>query len=395
MGLLDGYQPRIVDKWLHVAQDGYPAVERRYVGRFGMKPKIIVIHIQEGYNLGSWQHFHSVTASSTVLIGKNGDIWRLVPESDAPWTNGDVQGASAFAWKIMNTWGADPNVYTLSIETEGFTGDWPKSDAQLKSVVWQVYEWQKQYNIEDVYVIRHAEINSVSRRYCPGDAYYNYLIAELGKLDISPIQETKYGAASPVMVDGVKWDGTKDVIVNGVKFYSDPRTVTTDKRVNVHVYADSKSLFTRNTLEVGQDFNVLGWVRGENVDGEDRWWITKYFSRVWVGGTSDKPEDGADTLPEKLPGGALIVDGVVYYPAKQDGKNRKLTVIRKANLRKRASTKSSVLGAVAKGDELEAEYWCFGEGVNNENAWWVLTDPNGAIEHGARIWIAATNARPD
>src|SRR5687768_8323800 len=153
---LSNYSPVIIDRWLHVAQSGYSAVNRRYVGRFGYNPKIIVLHIQEGSNWGSWQHFHTVSASSTVLIGKNGEIWRLVPESDGPWTNGDVASPTAIGWEIINKWGADPNPYSLTIETEGFTGqDVP--DAQLKAVVWQIHTWMVKYDIPLRYVIRHAD----------------------------------------------------------------------------------------------------------------------------------------------------------------------------------------------------------------------------------------------
>lgn len=393
---LTGYNPTIVDKYLHIAQDGFAGVNRRYVGRFGMAPKIIVIHIQEGTNWGSWQHFHTVLASSTVLIGKNGAIWRLVPESDAPWTNGDVKSPSSRGREIINKWGADPNVYSLTIETEGYTGEWPKSDAQLKAVLWQVYEWQKKYNIEDVYVIRHAEINSIDRAFCPGNAYYNWLIAELAKLDIKPIvEEIKYGSAQPIVVNGQPWDGKSDITVNNTKFFSDPRLVQAKEAGEVHQYASFKSLLTRRNFEKDFEFNVLGWVYGESKDGENRWWITKHFSRVWVGHTTDKPEDGADAPPEELPGGALIVDGIVYYPARKGDELKNLVVTRKANLRASNSTKSKVVGTVVKGNEIEAEYWCFGEGVNKENVWWVLFDPRGSIEHGARLWVAATNTRPD
>ena len=39
----------------------------------------------------------------------------------------------------------------------------------------------------------------------------------------------------------------------------------------------------------GNDFNVVGFVRGQNVDGEDRWWVSQFGNYVWVGGTAEKP----------------------------------------------------------------------------------------------------------
>ena len=43
-------------------------------------------------------------------------------------------------------------------------------------------------------------------------------------------------------------------------------------------------------LPPGTKFYVKGWVRGENVAGEDRWWVSMYGNYVWVGGTIEKPE---------------------------------------------------------------------------------------------------------
>src|SRR6478609_1775007 len=145
--------PTIIDKYLHVAQDGYAGVNRRYIG--ANEHKIIVLHIQEGTSWGSWTWFHNTTASSTVFANRDGSIWRLVPEADAPWTNGDVSSPTAAGWRVINAYGDDPNYYTLSIETEGYASSnnamgwqaWPKPQAQLDAVVWQVKDWMQRYNI--------------------------------------------------------------------------------------------------------------------------------------------------------------------------------------------------------------------------------------------------------
>jgi len=42
-------------------------------------------------------------------------------------------------------------------------------------------------------------------------------------------------------------------------------------------------------LSPGTRFEVVGWTYGEMVEGENRWWISKYGNYVWVGGTIEKP----------------------------------------------------------------------------------------------------------
>jgi hypothetical protein len=388
--------PNIIDKYLHVAQDGYAAVNRRYIGRFGMSPKIIVLHIQEGNNWGSWQHFHVVSASSTVLIGKNGDIWRLVPESDSPWTNGDVAAPSAKGWAVINKFGADPNVYSLTIETEGFTGEWPKDQRQLDSVVWQIKTWMEKYNIPIEYVLRHADINSVSRPNCPGNAFFNYVISKLQNVTPKPT----YSKVQPVLVDGVAWDGTKDVTINGKTFYANVGKVHTNAVTPVLVFATKDSAKTRTDLAKGTEVSVLGWVTGEAVNNETRWWITKGFSRINASYTIEKPVkpapvDDADVNPD-LPDEVKYFRGKVYYPV--GGDIGELTITAKAaHLRQEATTKSRDLGIVKRGDKVKAVYWTFGQEVNEESVWWVLENAEGKepLKHGPRLWVSATSERPD
>lgn len=392
------FMPNIIDKWLHVAQDGYGAVNRRIIGRYGMQPKVIVLHIQEGYNSGSWQYFHVVSASSTVLIGQNGDIWRLVPESDGPWTNGDVKSPTARGWAIINKYGADPNVYSLTIETEGFTGWWPKPQEQLDAVVWQIRQWMDRYDIPLENVIKHAEINSVDRRYCPGDAFYNYVIAELKKG--GGVSQPMYMKADPILVNGKPWDGKTNVTVNDKTFYGEIRKVKTTKETPVRAFATATSASTRSSLKSGTDVSVIGWVVGEKVNGEDRWWITKAFSRISAADTAEKPKAvipaSEEDIKPDVPPGVKYFRGKMYYPVDDD--LSELTIVAKsANLRQDATTKSRVLGKVVRDQKVKPVYWTFGDEVNEESVWWVLENTEGKepLKHGPRLWVAATALRPD
>lgn len=393
--MMEGQQmPNIIDMWLHVAQSGWPAVERRYIGRFGAQPKIIVLHIQQGTNWGSWQHFHNVSASATVEIGKNGDIWRLVPESDAPWTNGDVNNPSALGREVINKWGSDPNIYSLTIETEGMSGE-AAPQAQIDSIVWQISTWMQKYNIPLRYVLRHADINSVDKAFCPGNALYNTVISRLSNVPV-------YVQPDPVQLDGQLWDGTSNITIGQKTFFADKRTVkVASNGLAVRKYADPQSAETRAPLTSGQTFPVFGWVRGSAVDSEDRWWVTETYSRVWVGGTVEKPATPTTTTttpplptptttttppPEVSP---VIQNEKAYYRAK-----RTVNVVRDANLRSLASLESAIVGAVHKGDTVDVAYWYVGDTVRGESLWWILDQGSDPIKDGPRLWMAATTEKP-
>lgn len=379
--------PNIYDWWLHEDRwvDGvfYPGVTRRYINRAGYHEKVIVLHIQEGVNLGSWQHFHSVKASSTVLIAKNGDIWRLVPESDGPWTNGDTCSATAKGREIMNAFGPDANYYSLTIETEGYWWEWPKPQAQLDAVVWQVKEWMKKYGIPKSRVIRHADINQCDRANCPGDAYYNYVMA---RLDDDTVAAPKYSAPQPIMVDGKKWDGTKDVTVGDVTFYGDIKEVTVGAKGAVcRQWATDDALKTRSDLKKGTTFNALGWVHGEKIDGESRWWVTKNWSRIHVGQTVTKP---TEKKPRKKPENPYDreVDGVRFFAT---GKPVRVKVgDRPANVYASPTTTAKVKHTLKAGETFTAVYWVYGEGIDGENRWWVTVGNN-------RVHVGKTVQKPD
>jgi hypothetical protein len=401
--------PNILNRYLHVSQLGYPSVERRYKGRGGMSPKAIFIHIQEGTNWGSWTWFHQVKASCTVMVAKNGDIWRLVPEEDAPWTNGDVKSPTARGRALINKYGADPNWYTLSIETEGFTREWPKQQSQLDSVVWQVKTWMKSYNLTVNDIYRHADVNQETRPNCPGNEYFNYIVNRIKDEGTDDVPATPvYLKPVPVYVtDTALWKGTKDFTrKDGTKFYAEMQEVEAAKEGAVHVYATKASGTTREPLKVGEKFSVLGWVVGEKVGDENRWWITKYYSRIWAGNTVQKPQrdvpvvnDPTKPNEEEQPDAPPLVtihNGRAYYPTLEEGKAREVELTKDSPLYKSATTRSRKVGELKKGDTAVVTHFVFGDEVDDEPMWWVLSagkaDP---ITQGARLPASATFERPE
>jgi len=133
----------------------------------------IVLHVQAGTTRSSldwWANGYvngeKVTASSTVMIQRDGSILNVIPEQHAPWTNGDDNKPTADGMRLVSLPG-NSNLYTLSIEAEGMTSDEvAKNGVQCDAIAWQVQKWRADYGIPIKNILRHADINSVDRPYC-------------------------------------------------------------------------------------------------------------------------------------------------------------------------------------------------------------------------------------
>lgn len=89
-----------------------------------------------------------------------------------------------------------------------------------------------------------------------------------------------------------EFDGTQKMI-NDVVFHPNRRTVRVKiDGLNARQYATREACPTRAPLRDGDTVGVLYWVRGEGVDGEDRWWVAEDGARIWSGGTHETPMGG-------------------------------------------------------------------------------------------------------
>ncbi len=148
--------------------------------RNGKQPKVVVLHIQDGVTAGSLDWWaNNAQASSTVLINKDGSIVRCIPEQHGPWTNGDVSEPSAVGQRVVNSFGPYPNEYSLTAEVEGRPND-TMPEAQFQTICWQVWDWMDRHKIDRSNVIRHADLNSVTRSFCPGPYYTRVMAAIAG-----------------------------------------------------------------------------------------------------------------------------------------------------------------------------------------------------------------------
>lgn len=85
------------------------------------------------------------------------------------------------------------------------------------------------------------------------------------------------------------FDGTKDVTVNDIVMHASKREVTALEGLRQRKWASTDGPIVRDYV-YGDKIAVLGWLEGEDVAGENRWWIiSPDGGRVWVGGTIEKP----------------------------------------------------------------------------------------------------------
>lgn len=152
-------------------------VAKGYPGRRGLRPEVIVLHVQDGHTPGSLAHWLGVAASATVMVQKDGSILRVLADSVGPWTNGEVTVVSERARALMARFGRDLNPVSLTIEAEGRPWD-AMPDPQLRAIVWQVRDWLARYPwLDRDRIIRHAEIDGVNRAHCPGPSYERVMAA--------------------------------------------------------------------------------------------------------------------------------------------------------------------------------------------------------------------------
>lgn len=136
-------------------------------GRSGYRPEAIVIHIAEGSLIGGYSWFNNPNSkvSSHYMVSKNGTIWQFVKLEDTAWHAGGVSNPN---WSHLKS-GVNPNLYTIGIEHEGFTGE-PWSDAMYNATAELIGQLGRDWGIavDREHIIGHYQINSTSRSRCPG-----------------------------------------------------------------------------------------------------------------------------------------------------------------------------------------------------------------------------------
>jgi hypothetical protein len=150
------------------------------VGRGGIKPEAIVLHIAEGplSAVDSWfNQPHGVLGPSSAhfCVAKDGRLHQYVNTGNTAFANGIIE--PGFTASLVNdNAGINPNRWTISIEHEGSSGD-PVPPAQLDTST-RLTAWLFQnrlFNsgatgvaVDRDHILRHADISPNSREHCPG-----------------------------------------------------------------------------------------------------------------------------------------------------------------------------------------------------------------------------------
>lgn len=229
-------------------------------GRAGYRPRAVVIHIMQGTlaDTDSWFGTTKSQVSAHYGVSVEGVVHQYVQEGDTAWHAGRV---SSPTWALLKP-GVNPNLYTIGIEHEGWSGN-PWSDATFQTSAALVGEISQRWGIplDRDHVIRHRDIYAL-KPFCPGTGVdLDALIrAARQSLVVSPPNNFIAGAGQT--------------------------TATT--RVNVRAQVPATSAPLVRTLSPGDTLDYVGWTSsGESVHGNAHWYRDANGDYVWAGGTAD------------------------------------------------------------------------------------------------------------
>ena len=147
-----------------------------YSSRDGYSPEAIVLHIMDGTLVGcdTWFNDNPYDVSAHFGINKAGEIHQYVYLSNAAHANGGIEN---WDLKLIKENGyANPNVWTISIEHEGWAGDEPTPEQYSASVKLSAWLWKEVIvpdgasglAIDRDHFLRHKDISPKIRPNCPG-----------------------------------------------------------------------------------------------------------------------------------------------------------------------------------------------------------------------------------
>lgn len=161
---------------------GYPYGRR---GRSGHPVRAIIDHIGQGHLGGFDAVFLNGYLSAHYVVLYDGTIYQYVDPDDVAYHCGVVYKPDrTLPWF---DWGVNPNLVTIGIEHEGFTGDpmpEPQYQATMELHCYLVDCYQ--IPIDRDHITGHFRLDSVNRAHCPGDGFpWERLYADLeGTLNV-------------------------------------------------------------------------------------------------------------------------------------------------------------------------------------------------------------------
>lgn len=191
----------------------------RSIGRNGRSIIAIVDHITAGAHPGcvSWLCNPASQASAHYVVARNGEIVRLVDESNRAWHAGIVKNPN---WPLYD--GTNPNAYTIGIEHEGYDGT--LTELQYQATLWLHKQIMARYGIpaDMNHIIGHYRIDSVNRPNCPGPNFpWQRLFIDLTQQSVNIAIGDKI--LQGIIVDNRSYAPVKAIaLILGIQYGYDP-----------------------------------------------------------------------------------------------------------------------------------------------------------------------------
>lgn len=250
---------------------------RCFPNRAGAEPRGIALHIDDGRiegDLNWWVHGkikgEPVAASSHYIVLRTGEVVTIIAEQHGAWTNGDVYGPDRARIGHLLDLGGNLNNWTITIEAE--CRSWESlTEAQIASILWlcrDIMARRPKITIADIF--GHYHVNSRDREHC--GRYVDRIVGMLG--DDADRRAEPGPTITPGFATVVRFDRPAKV------------AVTAGAGVNVREWGELSAKIL-DAWPAGREFWAAGFVYGDTVAGENRWYILSGTGRrLWSGATN-------------------------------------------------------------------------------------------------------------
>jgi len=159
-----------------------------WVGRNTQKAVAICDHIMQASEESADGWFKNVASEVSAHFGvaRDGRIYQWVRTENTAWANGILQDPNmAIDWlNHCVSYGINPNLVTISIEHEGYSGK-PFTEIQYLATLWLHRYLCNTYDIKPTSnnIVGHNQITAKDRANCPGKAFpWTRLLGDLSDL---------------------------------------------------------------------------------------------------------------------------------------------------------------------------------------------------------------------
>ncbi len=153
-------------------------VKNFWPGRDGYMPMAIVEHMMQGTIDETFRYFNGEEGDYYVSahygIGRDGRIWQFVRDEDTAWANGVLNNPdTSIDWlDEVSREKVNPNLITLSIEYEGFSGQ-ELTEEQYQAALFLHRQLTRRWEIPATnnFILGHDRFDGIERKLNPGPAF--------------------------------------------------------------------------------------------------------------------------------------------------------------------------------------------------------------------------------